>query len=213
MRLVLLLGAGVALGWWAGRKGLGFDVATTPARKIDSMEALYNTEMQELHSAESEFCWLLQELPPTLPNAVLERYLRGYATEVRTRQEDLERMLSRHGVNPREHPDQAMHALIVETRKMGQMCATNLRAAALVASLQRLLHHKIAGYGTVATYAQTIGRMDEASRLAEYSDRDKAVDRELTSIARELLNPVARVEPGAGVGGPDVGGAAPSPVH
>jgi ferritin-like metal-binding protein YciE len=211
MRFLILFGAGAALGWLVGSKRLGLlGVATTAARTIDSMEELYNAEMQELHNAESEFCWLLQDLPPTLPNVVLERYLRGYATEIRTRQEDLERILSSHGVNAREHPDQAMHALIVETRKMAQMCATNLRAAALVASIQRLLHHKIAGYGTVATYAQSLGRTDEASRLAEYSDRDEAVDRELSSIAKELLNPVAQVQPDAGAG---IGAAAPSPVH
>jgi uncharacterized membrane protein/ferritin-like metal-binding protein YciE len=165
--------------------------------EIETMEALYTAEVQELHSAESQLCALLERLPQTLSNLTLERELRGYGTEIRTRREDLERILVADGVNPRQHPDQAMQALLGETRKMAQLRATNLRSAALIASLQRLLHYKIAGYGTVATYAQNLGRIAEAARFAEYADRDRSVDLALSSIAKEIVNPQARVQPDA----------------
>jgi len=167
----------------------------TAARDIDTMEALYTAEVQELHSAESQLCALLRDLPEAVPNLSLERELRGYGTEIRTRREDLERILLGDGVNPRQHPDQAMQALLTETRKMAQVAAKNVRSAALVASLQRILHYKIAGYGTVATYAKTLGRVDEASRLAEYADRDKALDQQLSSIAKDLVGDQARARP------------------
>jgi ferritin-like metal-binding protein YciE len=170
-------------------------IGGSAADEIDSLEALYFAEMQELHSAETQLSGLLQRLPKTLPNEALARTLTGYGTEVRTRREDLERILRGDGMDPRAHPDDAMKALLRETRKMAQVCSTNTRAAALIASIQRLLHYKIAGYGTVATYAQTLGRIDEASRLAEYSDRDKGLDEELSSIAKEMVNPRAAMQP------------------
>lgn len=172
-------------------------VTGTEAEDIGNLEGLYLAEMQELHSAEAQLGAVLQALPPTLPNAVLARTLTGYGTEIRARREDLDRILRGDGVDPREHPDQAMQALLRETEKMSHVRASAIRTAALIASIQRVLHYKIAGYGTVATYAQHLGRIDEASRLAEYSDRDKGVDEELSSIAKELVNLQAAVQPGA----------------
>ncbi len=172
-------------------------VAVTPVKRIDSMEALYMAEMQELHSAEAQLGSLLDKLPDTVPDASFQRALRSYATEIRTRREDLDRLITRAGANPRQHPDQAMRALLRETHKMAQLGASNLRSAALVASLQRLIHYKIAGYGTVASYAKTLGHIEEASRLADYADRDRAVDQELTSIAKEIASLQAPVPPRA----------------
>lgn len=162
------------------------------AAEIHDMEALYLAELQELHSTESQLLPLVQDLTSAVQSSALERELRSYATEIRTRREDLDRMISSHGVNPREHPDQAMQALIHETHKMMEVSPGPVRDAALLASLQRLLHFKIAGYGSVATFAKTIGRVDEAARLAEYSSRDKTVDATLTDIAKSLVNPEAQ---------------------
>jgi ferritin-like metal-binding protein YciE len=81
--------------------------------------------------------------------------------------------------------------LIDETRKMTQVCAPAVRDAAVIASIQRLLHFKIAGYGTVATYAKILGLLNEAARFAEHTNCDKAVDQQLTEIARNTVNPRA----------------------
>jgi len=151
-------------------------------------------ELQELHSAEAQLVQLLDELADTTRHLPLQQQLRSYATELASRREDLERMLVSDGADPREHPDQAMQALIHETWKMSQIATPNLRDAALVASLQRIIHYKIAGYGTVATYAKSLGRVDDAARFAEYADREKEVDGELTELAKSRLNPDAALE-------------------
>lgn len=167
----------------------------TPARQIDSLESLYPAELQELHSAEKQLSTLVEEISGKFENRQLEQQLRGYATELRSRAEDLQRILTSRGINPRQHPDQAMRALANETRKMAHVCVANVRDAALVASLQRIIHYKIAGYGNVASYAKALNRTEEAARFAEYASRDKTVDRELTDLAKGTLNPQARFEP------------------
>lgn len=164
------------------------------AARIDSMESMFVAELQELHSAEAQLARLLDELADTTRHLPLQQQLRGYATELASRCEDLERMLADDGTDPHEHPDQAAQALIHETWKMAQIATPNLRDAALVASLQRIIHYKIAGYGTVATYAKSLGRIDAAARFAEYADREKAVDGELTELAKSRLNPDATLE-------------------
>jgi ferritin-like metal-binding protein YciE len=165
------------------------------AASIDNLESLYIAELQELHSAEAQLSDLVYDLSQVVAYPELEHHLRGYAAESRSRREDLGRILGSYGRDPRQHPDQAMQSLINETKKMAQVCGANIRDAALVASLQRILHYKIAAFGTVASYAKTLGHIDEASRFAEYADRDEAVDAELTTLAKNTLNPQASEHP------------------
>src|SRR5690606_8351310 len=114
-----------------------------------------------------------------------------YATELRARMVDLESLLARREIDARQHPDDAMHALLNETRKMARVCSMPVRDAAIAASLQRIIHYKIAGYGTIAAYARSLGRNEEAAHFAELAARDKAIDVELTRLAKGTLNPEA----------------------
>lgn len=163
----------------------------TAAEHIDSMEALYALELQELHSAETQLCALANKLVPIVSNGALAFRLQEYATEMRSRRVDLDDLLARTGVSAHEHADDAMQALVSETNKMAQVCAENVRDAAIAASVQRIIHYKIAGYGTIASYAKALGRHEQAGHFAQLADRDKAIDAELTEIAKATLNPGA----------------------
>ena len=165
------------------------------AAGIDSLDALYVAELQEMYSAETQLAPLLLNLSDIVEHAAVQRHFHGYALELDSRWEDLGRILGSYGVNPGKHPDQAMRALLSETRKMAQVCGAHIRDAALVSSVQRILHYKIAGYGTVAAYAKTLGHIEDAARFAEYAERDEAIDAELTDLALGSLNPQASVNP------------------
>jgi ferritin-like metal-binding protein YciE len=166
-------------------------VASETIRTVDSMEALYAAELQELHSAESQLAKTLDRLVPTIRSEPLALRLDEYATEVRSRRVDLESLLARIDTDVRPHPDDAMRALLDETEKMARLSATALREAALTASLQRIVHYKIAGYGTIAAYAKALGRTEQATHFAELADRDKVIDGEFTQLAKTALNPQA----------------------
>ena len=165
------------------------DVQTPP--RIESMEELYAIELQELHSAEVQFCALTNKLVPTISNGPLAFRIEEYSTELQSRRVDLESLLARAGTDVREHPDDAMLALIEETHKMQRVCSEKVRDAAIAASLQRIIHYKIASYGTIASYAKALGRLEEAGHFAQLADRDKAIDAELTELAKGTLNPEA----------------------
>lgn len=165
--------------------------ARTDAEHIDSMESMYEAEFQELHSAETQLAALANDLARTIGNAEVAFRLQEYATELESRRVDLASLLTRIGAQPWEQADDAMRALIRETRKMARISADNVRDAAIVASIQRIVHYKIAGYGTIAAYAKALGRTDEAAHFAQLADRDKAIDAELTELAKKTLNPEA----------------------
>lgn len=179
-------------------------VSGTPAMQgrhpIDTLEALFFAELQELRSAELQLAAQLVGTAGLLKNAPLETLLQRYATELNARREDLEQLLAAAGVDSREHSDQAMKALLDELVKMSQLPVPQVRDAAFIDSLQRIVHFKIAAYRSVATFAKTLGRAEDASRLAEYADREKAADVRLTAIAAgeatlRAVNSAPRVRP------------------
>ncbi len=155
---------------------------------IDSLEGLYEEELQELASSSAQLEVLVEDLERTVEHPELSQRLDSYTTSIRARREDLERILSSSGLPAYRHPDQAMHALVEESRKMAQIGDPVVRDAALVDSVQRLLHYQIAAYGSVAAHAKALGEEEPAALLAGYCDRDKSFDAELTDVAKELLN-------------------------
>lgn len=163
--------------------------------RLDSMVGMYESELQELHSAEGQLCQLANDLARTMSHPELAFRLQEYATELQSRRVDLERLLMRIGAEVRGGTDDAMSALIDETEKMWRVCAANVRDAAVTGSVQRIIHYKIAGYGTIAAYAKSLSRLDEAAHFAQLADRDKTVDAELSELAKGTLNPEATADP------------------
>ncbi|HTW38271.1 MAG TPA: DUF892 family protein [Steroidobacteraceae bacterium] len=180
------LGEGMREQWERVRTQLG-----AGAGGIDSMETLYEEELQELASSSALLEPLTADLEREVDHEELRRKLRSYAILLRSRREDLARVLRARGVRAYRHLDQAMRALVEEARKMARIADAAVRDAALVDSVQRLLHYQIAAYGSVAAHAKALGEDEAAARLADYAGGDKALDAELTALAKELLNPRA----------------------
>ena len=163
--------------------------------RLDSMDAMYEAELQELHNAEGQLAQLANDLARTMSHSELAFRMQEYATELQSRRVDLEGLLARIGASVRSETDDAMHALIEETEKMWRLCAANLRDAAVTASVQRIIQYKVAGYGAIASYATVLARQDEATHFAQLADRDKAVAAELSTLAKDTLNPEATAAP------------------
>jgi ferritin-like metal-binding protein YciE len=163
--------------------------------RLDSMDAMYEAELQELHNAEGQLAQLTNDLARTMSHSELAFRMQEYATELHSRRGDVEGLLARIGANLRAHTDDAMQALIEETEKMWRVCAANVRDAAVTASIQRIIHYKIAGYGAIASYAKSLGREEDAQHFAQLAARDKAVDAELSELAKGTLNPEAAAAP------------------
>lgn len=180
------LRSGVREQWQRVRSQLG-----TGAAGIDTLETLHLEEMQELASSTVQIGRLLDELERSIDHAELRRSVQSYATQIHSRAQDIERILTTRGASPRRHPDQGMQALVEEARKMMRIASPTVRDAALVDSTQRLIHYQIAAEGSAAAHAKALGRDQEAAEIAGWGDRDKAVDGELTELAKGLLNPQA----------------------
>ena len=64
--------------------------------------------------------------------------------------------------------------------------------AALIAAAQRVEHYEIAGYGCARTYAEALGRTEDAADLQRTLDEEAATDEKLTQVATTVVNPDAQ---------------------
>lgn len=71
-----------------------------------------------------------------------------------------------------------------------------VRDAGIIAAVQKIEHYEIATYGSLRTFANTLGEYEAASLLEETLDEEKEADQKLTDLAESIINLEAAAEGG-----------------
>ena len=162
------------------------------AMEIGHFKDMYLAELQELVSVEEQLAVALLRMAGAASHPSLKRLLIHHRAETETQRERLITILNMHGADPMAHTDQAMQALIAETRKMLTMLKTDdLRDAGLIASAQKIEHYEIAAYGTAAALAGQLDLRDEQKMLHLSLEEERRADSLLTQLAKSEVNPDA----------------------
>src|SRR4030095_9843873 len=106
--------------WLRIRAGLGGSSA------IDSMHAVYRSELRDLRSAEQQACALVDEIFVTLLNGPLAERVSQYVAALRRRTAEHERLLEA-GEEARSHRNPVMRAFVHEASRVAETCTTNVR--------------------------------------------------------------------------------------
>ena len=157
--------------------------------KLDSIDALLEHELQDLHSAEQQ---LVKALPKMVQTASSEELRQAFETHLEQTQEHLERLdkiLGDLNMSAGRHKCKAMEGLIAEAQEILQADALDsVRDAAMIGAAQRVEHYEIAGYGTARTYAEMLGHADAAQLLQQTLDEEKETDELLSGLALSSVN-------------------------
>jgi ferritin-like metal-binding protein YciE len=157
--------------------------------QIANFRDMYFAELQELLSVEDQLAEVLPLIAEVVSQQELKSSLLQHHHETHGQKHRLQLILEKHGVDPKAHVDQSMQALINETRKMMEMLKGDaLRDAGLIASVQRIQHYEIAGYGTACALAGQLDLRDDQRALHASLDEEKAADARLTELAKRKLN-------------------------
>ncbi len=159
---------------------------------VDNFREMYIAELQELRSVEAQLVEALPKMADMASHPELKQAIQTHLEETRWQQSQLDEILRRHGVDPREHVDQAMHAMLKEAEKWaGMVPDQDLRDAGLIASAQRVEHYEIAVYGSLATWAKQLGLDEDLPALLDILEEEKRTDDKLTTLAKNVVNPDA----------------------
>jgi ferritin-like metal-binding protein YciE len=160
--------------------------------KVDSLKKLYIHELKDLHSAEKQLLEALPKMAEKAAHAELRQAFEAHLRETRGHVDRLEKIFQDLEFSPGGERCEAMEGLIKEGENaIDNTEQEDVRDAAMIASAQRVEHYEIAAYGTARTYAEMLGRDQDARLLQETLDEEKATDQKLNTLALEVVNPEA----------------------
>lgn len=166
--------------------------------ELESLKDLFVDELRDLYSAESQIVKALPKMAKAASNEELRTAFQEHLEETKGHVQRLEQILKKLDESPKGKTCKGMEGLLAEGEEMMKEDATpSVRDAALISAAQRVEHYEIAGYGTVRTYARTLGNREAESLLQETLDEEGTTDKRLTDIAESVVNPQAQARKGA----------------
>ena len=159
---------------------------------LDSFDDLYVAQLQDLYSAETQLVDALPKMADAASHPELKRAFQDHLGTTKRQKDRLDQIFRSLGADPGGETCQAMKGLVKEGQEIIDADAPDaVRDAGLIAAAQRVEHYEIAGYGTVQTFAERLGRRDDARLLGETLAEEKEADGLLNRIAEQVVNPDA----------------------
>lgn len=159
------------------------------AEKLNSLKDLFEHEIKDLYSAESQLTKALPKMAEKAQDPQLRKAFEMHLKETEQQRERLEQIGQICGFDVKGEKCKAMEGLIKEGQDMLEMKGdASVRDAGLIASAQRVEHYEMAGYGTARTYAQQLGLNDCAQLLETTLNEEKSTDEKLNKLAISRVN-------------------------
>jgi len=149
----------------------------------------YFAALPDLRGIEEELVQALAQLGTQARHPDLGMLFQLHLDETRGHLARVEELLSRHGVGPTGRTDGIVEALVREAAMQAdRIVDPDVLDAVLIAWAQRIEHYEIAAYGTVATYARSLGLdRDHQILLATLNEEEEFAAR-LAEIANDTVN-------------------------
>ena len=157
--------------------------------RLDTLQDLFVSELKDIYDAETQVMEAMPKLIDAATSDDLQNKFRQHRDQTRTQMDSLEDIFEMMDMEPqREHCD-GMAGILKDLDKVIRAEGdTNVKDAALIAEVQKVEHYEIASYGTLRTFAQTMGHSDYADKLQMTLEQAAATDKILSDFAMRSVN-------------------------
>jgi ferritin-like metal-binding protein YciE len=156
---------------------------------------LFEEELKDIYWAEKA---LTKAIPKMIKKATSEELieaLESHLEETENQVKRVERVFESIEKKPVAKKCEAMDGLIKEAEEIMKEAEEGaMRDAGIISAAQKVEHYEIASYGTLRTFAQTLGLNEAVTLLEEILDEEKNADEKLTQIAESTINIQAAME-------------------
>ncbi|MCB1882837.1 MAG: DUF892 family protein [Geminicoccaceae bacterium] len=158
---------------------------------MDTLKDVYTQQLRDIYSSNEQTLALVPEMQKLASDDRLKKALDKTTSIVRQQNEAIAAIVKKHGADPKGEFCKGTQGLVNEAKDdTGEAKEGPVRDAVIIASMQRISHYAIAGYGTCKALAKQLGTGDD-SDLAQCVARAAEGDETFTTIAEENVNPSA----------------------
>lgn len=157
---------------------------------MQTMQDLFVSHLQDMHSAESQLVSALPEMAQKATSPDLRAAIEQHLDETREQARRIERIMSGMGVQPGGEECMAMRGLLEEGRHVAEKAQNDqVRDAGIIAAAQAVEHYEISRYGALVAWAEQLGLDDTVMDLLEETlDEEKQADQKLNDLALMDVN-------------------------
>jgi ferritin-like metal-binding protein YciE len=156
---------------------------------------LFEDSLKDIYWAEKALVKALPKMMKKATSDELIEAIENHLGETEGQVEKVEQVFEIIGKKPVAKKCEAMDGLIKEAESVMKDTEEGaMRDAGIIAAAQKVEHYEIATYGTLRTFANTLGLDEAAALLEEILDEEKNADETLTSIAESTINVQAAEE-------------------
>ena len=157
--------------------------------ELQSLQDLFVEQLKDIYSAENQLIKALPKMAKAASDPNLQSAFTEHLEQTKGHAQRLEQIFEKLGASPRGKKCKAMEGLIEEGKEtMEEEGEPTVLDAGLIAAAQRVEHYEIAAYGTVRSYAKTLGDDEAAELLQQTLDEEGETDKKLTGLAERLIN-------------------------
>ena len=164
-----------------------------PAEKKEDvakgLKDLFIDELKDIYWAEKA---LTKALPKMVKNATSKKLVAALEDHLKVTKgqvDRVEQVFKAIGEKAQAKKCEAMAGLVKEAEEIMKSTAKGaVRDAGIISAGQKVEHYEIASYGTLVTFAKTIGQNKAATLLEQTLNEEKEADQTLTEIAEGSVN-------------------------
>ncbi len=159
--------------------------------KFKELHDLFIHELKDVASAEKQLTSALPKMAKAAENSELRQAFEDHLKETEQHYTKVVDLLESFDSTKGREKCQGIAGIIEEGEKlMKEDAEPAVRDAALITSAQKAEHYEIASYGTLRSWAKTLGYTEAAKVFDEIIEEEGAADKKLMKLAKSL-NPKA----------------------
>lgn len=154
---------------------------------INNLQELFVEQLRDLYDGEDQIIETLPKLIDKANSPELKRALQEHLDITRQQKSRLEQIFNSLGQKASGETCKGMKGIISEGDSLiSDAEDPAVLDASIIAAAQRVEHYEMAGYGTVRTYAQQLGKQSFATTLEQILQEEKDADLKLSQIASSI---------------------------
>lgn len=163
----------------------------------EDLKDLYIDELKDLWSANDQMARLIKKVASKASDAKLKEMLGASQEGISKHTDILKELIVAQGEKASKEHCKGMEGLVTEATKHiveeGPKKGPVLDAV-IIAQYQRMSHYGLAGFGTAASYAATLGLKDDNKKLKQATKEIYGADEYGTKLAETTVNIDAKEE-------------------